>query len=58
MMVTEPTMKLISWAATRTAEVVVDRVADRIATKMKTRIVTTARHRAAAALPKRGRTSV
>ncbi|MEG8054675.1 hypothetical protein QP185_18300 [Sphingomonas aerolata] len=51
-------MKLISWATTRTAEAIVDRFADRIATKMKTRIVTTARQRAVAVLPKRGRTSI
>jgi hypothetical protein len=44
-MVTEPTMKLISWATTRTAEAIVDRVADRIANKVKTRIFTTARQR-------------
>jgi len=54
-MVPEPTMKLISWAVTRTAEAVVDRVADRIAIKMKTRIVRTVRHRAGAARARRGR---
>lgn len=52
-MVPEPTMRLISWAVTRTAEAVVERVADRIAVKMKIRIVTTARHCAITALPKR-----
>ena len=51
----EPTMKLISWAVTRTAEAVVQRAADRIAIKMKTRIVRTVRHRAAAARARRGR---
>lgn len=42
-MLPEPTVRLISWAMTRTAEAVVERVADRIANKMKARIVTTAR---------------
>jgi len=54
-MVPEPTMKLISWAVTRAAEAVVDRVADRIAIKMKTRIVGTVRHRTAAARARRDR---
>lgn len=51
----EPTMKLISWAVTRTVEAVVERAADRIAIKMKTRVVRTARHRTAAARTRRGR---
>jgi hypothetical protein len=51
----EPTMKLISWAVTRTAEAVVERAADRIAIKIKTGIVRTVRHRAAAARARRGR---
>jgi hypothetical protein len=55
-MVPEPTMKLISWAVTRTAEAIVERAANQMAIKVKSRIVTTARHRAAAVLPKRGRT--
>jgi len=53
----DPTVKLISWAVTRTAEAIVGRAADRIATRVKTRIVTATRHRAAAVLPKRGRTA-
>ncbi|MEG8021827.1 hypothetical protein [Sphingomonas aerolata] len=54
-MIPDPTVRLIGWAVTRTAEAIVDRAADRIATKMKTCIVMTVRHRAVAALPKRGR---
>lgn len=42
-MLPEPTVRLISWAMTRAAEAVVERVADRIAIKMKTHIVTTVR---------------
>ncbi|MGC5796464.1 hypothetical protein J4O76_05280 [Sphingomonas sp. NFX23] len=37
-MIAEPTMKIIGWAATRTAELIVERVADRIAKKAKTRV--------------------
>lgn len=39
-MVPEPTMRIIGWAAARTAEVLVERVADRVAKKAKSRIVT------------------
>lgn len=53
-MVPEPTMRLIGWAATRTTEAIVDHITDRIALKVKTRFVATVRHRAVAALPKRG----
>lgn len=36
-MVPEPTMRIISWAATRAAEAVVERVADSVVKKAKAR---------------------
>jgi len=42
-MAAEPTMQIIGWAATRTAEAIVGRVADRIAKKAKTRAMAAVR---------------
>lgn len=42
-MVPEPTMKIISWAATRAAEAVVERVADRVMKKVKGRALAAVR---------------
>lgn len=47
----EPTMKLISWAMTRTAEAVVERAADRIVAKLKAGVVTSVRRRVAVTAP-------
>jgi len=54
MMLSDPTVKLICWATTRTAEVIAERIAERIATRVKARFVTTARHHAVSVVPKLG----
>lgn len=54
MMLSDPTVKLICWTTTRTAEVIAERIAERIATRVKARFVTTARHHAVSVLPKLG----
>lgn len=52
-MLPDPTVKLIGWAATRTTEAIVGRVADRIAAKVKARLFASVHHRGVAALPRR-----
>jgi len=42
-MLPDPTMRIISWAATRAAEAVVERVADRVMKKAKARALAAVR---------------
>ncbi len=47
-------MQLISWAATRTTEAIVEHIADRLAAKVKVRVVAKIRRRTVAKPRKRG----